>query len=204
MVTVAPEVCFPEFITLLNDHGIVVCAGHSNATFSEAVAGFGWGIRATTHLFNAMSSFHHRDPGLPGATFQTDGVMSSIVADGVHVDFNAISVAKKVMNERLYLISDAVEENSDGEYQHVKRNDRYTLPDGTLSGSALTMMKAVKNVVEKAGIALDEALRMASLYPAKLMGLSACGRIAPGFKADLVVFDKNFNIEIAIKNGKEI
>ncbi len=97
MVTLAPEACFPEFIQVLNDQGIVVCAGHSNATFSEALSGFAWGIRATTHLFNAMSPFHHRDPGLPGATFQTEGIMSSIVADGIHVDFNTISVSKKVM-----------------------------------------------------------------------------------------------------------
>ena len=204
MVTLAPEVCFPEFIQALTDQGIVVCAGHSNATFSEALSGFEWGIRATTHLFNAMSPFHHRDPGLPGATYQTEGIMASIVADGIHVDFNTISVSKKVMKERLYLISDAVVENRAGAYQHVRQKDRFTLPDGTLSGSDLTMMKAVKNCVDHAGIPLEEALRMANLYPARLMGLNDRGAVRPGLKADLVVFDRNFKISLVLKNGSPV
>lgn len=204
MVTVAPEVCNPEFISKLNDHGVVVCAGHSNATFSEAINGFGWGIKATTHLFNAMSPLHHRDPGLTGATFQTGNIMASIVADGIHVDFNIISIAKKLLKERLYLISDAVEENRQGAYQHIKQEDRYTLANGTLSGSALTMMKAVKNCIQKAGIQEEEAIRMASLYPAKLMGLTDTGRIAPGQKADIVVFDKEFKIKHVLSKGKVI
>jgi N-acetylglucosamine-6-phosphate deacetylase len=201
MVTVAPEVCFPEFISMLNDRGIIVCAGHSNATFSEASEGFSQGIRATTHLFNAMSAFHHRDPGLPGATFQTENIMASIVADGIHVDYNTISIAKKLMKERLYLISDAVEENRSGAYRHQREGERFTLPDGTLSGSALTMMKAVKNCVENVGIPLDEALRMASLYPARLINLTDRGRIAPGLKADLVVFDNFFDVKHVFRNG---
>jgi N-acetylglucosamine-6-phosphate deacetylase len=204
MMTVAPEVCSHDFIKLLNDYGVVACAGHSNASFHEASEGFSWGIEATTHLFNAMSPFHHREPGLPGATFETENIIASIVADGIHVDFHAISVAKKIMMERLYLISDAVEENRVGAYQHIRNGDLYTLADGTLSGSALTMMKAVKNCVEKVGIPVDEAIRMASLYPARLMSLGNHGRIAPGFLADLVVFDSDFEVKHVFKNGKEI
>ena len=204
MMTVAPEVCNEEIIKILNDYGVVVAAGHSNATFNEAVQGYKWGISTTTHLFNAMSQMHHRDPGLPGAAFQTERAYASIIADGLHVNYNIVSIAKKLMKDRLFLISDAVEQNLHGAYQHVRKADRFTLPDGTLSGSLLTMLKAVKNCVEHVGISLDEALRMASSYPAKVIGLQDKGRIEPGYKADLVIFDKNFNVKsVCIEGGNK-
>jgi N-acetylglucosamine-6-phosphate deacetylase len=109
-----------------------------------------------------MSSFHHRNTGLPGAIFLSKNVFASIIADGIHVDFNTLAISKKLMNERLFLITDAVEEVKEGAYVHVKQKDRFTLPDGTLSGSCLTLLQAVKNCVEKVGIPLEEALRMAS------------------------------------------
>jgi len=201
MITLAPEVCDQEFVGLLKDRGIVVAAGHSNATFREAVEGFKWGIQSTTHLFNAMSPFHHRDPGLPGATFETENVYASIIADGIHVDYNALSVAKKIMNERLYLVSDAVEENLDGTYSHVRQKDRFTLPDGTLSGSQLSMLKAVKNCVENVDIPLNEAIRMASTYPARLIKASDKGEIASGKKADIIVFNKDFEVVRVMVEG---
>jgi len=201
MLTVAPEVCNAEIIKLLNDNGIVVAAGHSNATFREAVQGFKWGIRTTTHLFNGMSQLHHRDPGLPAAVFETENVFASIIADGIHVDYRMISIAKKMLKDRLFLISDAVEENLKGSYLHVRQSDRFTLPDGTLSGSLLTMMKAVKNCVENISISQEEALRMASSYPAELMNINDKGKILPGYKADLVVFDKDYNIEQVFVEG---
>jgi len=204
MLTVAPEVCDPDIIRLLNDNGIVVAAGHSNATFKEAVRGFEWGIRTTTHLFNAMSQLHHRDPGLPGAVFQTENVFASIIVDGIHVDYSMISIAKKLLGERLFLISDAVEENMKDSYVHMRQSDRFTLPDGTLSGSVLTMMKAVRNCVENAGIPVEEALRMASVYPAEVMNIPDKGRIKPGYKADLVVFDKNYNVDQVFVNGTKV
>jgi N-acetylglucosamine-6-phosphate deacetylase len=204
MVTVAPEHCFPDFIKMIKDYGAVACAGHSNATFEQARRGFDWGIEAVTHLFNAQSSIHHRDPGLPGAAFLEGSVMASIVADGVHVDFSAIRIAKNAMKERLYLISDAVEENSIGEYWHVRQADRYTLPDGTLSGSALTMMKAVENCVTKSVTEPDEALRMASAYPAKLMKLNTRGKIAAGMTADLTVFNGSYQVKTVYLKGSRV
>jgi N-acetylglucosamine-6-phosphate deacetylase len=90
-----------------------------------------------------------------------------------------------------------------GEYQHIFKTDRYTLPDGTLSGSALTMLQAVKNGVEKVGVGLEEALRMASLYPAKVMGIDKkYGAISPGTKADFVVLDQKLNLERIIIDGE--
>ena len=204
MVTLAPEICGREIISLLNDNGIVVAAGHSNATYQQGMQGFHDGIRTTTHLFNAMSQLHHRDPGLPGAVFQSETACASIIADGIHVDYSMVSIAKKLLKERLFLISDAVEENSAESYMHVRKGDRFTLPDGTLSGSALTMMKAVENCVRNISIPVDEALRMATLYPARLMGLGGRGRLEPGCRADLVLFDNNFNVEMVCLNGNMV
>jgi N-acetylglucosamine-6-phosphate deacetylase len=201
MITLAPEECDQETIRLLKDNGVVVCAGHSNATFREAIEGFDRGITATTHLFNAMSQFHHRDPGLPGATFVTENIFASIIADGIHVDYNTISIAKKIMQERLYLVSDAVEENNLGAYLHIRQKDRFTLPDGTLSGSAISMLRAVQNCVDHVSIPLDEALRMATSYPAKLMNIPDRGRIETGLKADLIVFDRDFDLKMICING---
>jgi N-acetylglucosamine-6-phosphate deacetylase len=201
MITIAPELCSHEVISLMRTYGVVVCAGHSNATFGESRVGFDSGIQSVTHLFNAMSILHHRDPGLPGAAFETENIFASIIADGIHVDYSTISIAKKIMNERLYLVSDAVEESNSGAVQHMRKADRFVLPDGTLSGSALTMMQAVKNCVENVGIPIDEALRMASTYPAKLMGYKDIGKVAKGYKADLVVFDKEYQVKKVFKNG---
>ena len=202
MITLAPELCDSEFIKTIMDYGIVVAAGHSNATFDEARAGFEWGIKATTHLFNAMSQFHHRDPGLPGATLISENVYSSIIADGIHVDYNIISIVKKIMKNRLYLVSDAVEENLEGAYLHTRQKDRFMLPDGTLSGSSLTMLEAVKNCMQGAGIEIEEALRMASTYPALLVGLDNCGYVSEGYKANLTVFDEFYRVKQVIIEGK--
>ncbi|MDZ7633621.1 MAG: N-acetylglucosamine-6-phosphate deacetylase [Bacteroidales bacterium] len=202
MMTVAPEVCTREVIMALKDHGITVSAGHSNATFREASEGFAAGIETTTHLFNAMSPIHHRDPGLPGAVFNSDTARASIIADGIHVDFTMLTIAKKIMKDRLLLVSDAVEENDRGAYRHVLQPDRYTLPDGTLSGARLTMLDAVKNCVRHAGIDLYEAIRMASLYPAQLIKASDRGLIAPGARADLIMTDSNMDLRGLFFNGK--
>jgi N-acetylglucosamine-6-phosphate deacetylase len=195
IMTVAPEQCDDAVIRLLQEAGIVVSAGHSNASYNEGMAAFEKGIKASTHLFNAMSALQHRAPGLVGAIYDHPVVMSSIVPDGIHVDFAALRISKKIMRERLFIITDAVTETSDGEYPHVFKGDRYTMPDGTLSGSALTMMTGVKNLVNETGIELGEALRMASLYPAGVAGMAdKLGRIEKGYAADLVVFDDAFEV----------
>ncbi len=194
MITVAPEVCSPDVIDLITSYGVVVSAGHSNATFEEATDSFNKGIPAATHLYNAMSPFQHRAPGIVGAVMHHSKVMASIVADGYHVDFAAISIAKKVMNKRLFFITDAVTETTEGFYPHHYENERY-VSNGILSGSALTMAKCVKNGVEKAGIELPEALRMASLYPAQVMKLdNTLGRISKGYKAEFVAMNDNFEV----------
>ncbi|MDP4284094.1 MAG: N-acetylglucosamine-6-phosphate deacetylase [Bacteroidota bacterium] len=201
MMTLAPEMCDPEIIRLLTDNGVVVSAGHSNSTFNEAEKGFENGITTVTHLFNAMSPLHHRDTGLPGAVFLSKNIFASIIADGIHVDFNALVISKKLMKERLFLITDAVEESKEGAYVHVKQKDRFTLLDGTLSGSMLTMLMAVENCVEQAGIHLDEALRMASTYPAKVINAPVLGKIEKGCKANITIFTKDFKHKYSVIEG---
>lgn len=195
MMTLAPECCHPQVIGLLMKNGILVSAGHSNATYRQAMEAFDRGIPAATHLFNAMSAFQSREPGMVGALYDHPGVVSSVVCDGVHVDFAAVRISKRLMQERLFFITDAVTPTAAGEYQHVFKGDRYTLPDGTLSGSSLTMMQCVKNAVQHVGIPLDEALRMASLYPARLLPWQPqWGLIEKDYPASFVVFDNALQV----------
>jgi N-acetylglucosamine-6-phosphate deacetylase len=203
MMTLAPEECSSDVIRRLTDNGVTVAAGHSNATYEEAMTGFRNGIRTVTHLFNAMSPMLHRNPGLPGAVFMDDHACASIIADGIHVHYDMIAISKKIMKERLFLVSDAVEETLKGPYPHVRKKDRFTLPDGTLSGSSLSLLQAVANCVKHAGIGIDEALRMASTYPAMLIGDAKKGLIAPGYRADLTIFDKNFTVSAVIMSGAD-
>ncbi len=204
MMTLAPECCDRACIDLLLGSGIIVSAGHSNATYEEASAGFYQGIPAATHLFNAMSPLQGRQPGMLGAIYDNNDVRSSIVCDGVHVDFASVRISKKIMGDRLYFITDAVTEVQYGEYCHLFKGDRYTLPDGTLSGSSLTMLRAVRNGVENAGIPLPEALRMASTYPAAVLGeQDKRGCICPGAHADLVLLDEQLNLLQVIVDGEE-
>jgi N-acetylglucosamine-6-phosphate deacetylase len=203
IVTLAPEMCSDEVIGYLQQHGVVVSAGHTNATYQEACNAFEKGIKAVTHLFNAMSPFQHRAPGMIGAVFNASSVQASIVADGHHVDFAAIRIAKKIMNERLFLITDAVTENNAGYYQHQLQGDKYVLPDGTLSGSNLTMLKAVKNCIDHIEIPMEEALRMASLYPAQAVGLDKVfGRLEKGFRASFVRLNKKLELIGIFTNGE--
>ena len=194
MITVAPEVCDDASLELLLRENIIVSAGHTNATFAEATAAFNKGVPAATHLFNAMSPFQHREPGMVGAIFDNPKVMSSLVCDGVHVNYTAIRISKQIMKERLFFITDAVTEVTEGEYIHLLKGDRYTLPDGTLSGSSLTMLQCVRNAVQHVGIAIDEALRMASTYPARLLGENCrLGKIETGYRPSFVTFDKELS-----------
>lgn len=202
MMTLAPECCDNRIISYLMNHNILVSAGHSNATYEQAMAAFALGIPTATHLYNAMSPLQHRAPGLVGAIF--DGhVYSSIVADGIHVDFAAVRVAKKIMGNRLFLITDAVTEANTDSYTYVLDKDRYVTENGTLAGSCLTLGKAVKNLIDHVQIEPEEALRMASLYPAEVAGKShLLGKIAPGYQADMVIMDKDFNVQGTIISGK--
>jgi N-acetylglucosamine-6-phosphate deacetylase len=198
IITLAPEVCSKEIIDCILSYDVVISAGHSNANYEQATNSFNNGITAATHLYNAMSALHHRSPGMVGAIMDHPSVMSSIIPDGYHADYAAIRIAKKVMKERLFAITDAVTETSSGSYPHQLAGDKYE-SGGILSGSALTMAKAVKNLVQHCHVELDEALRMCSLYPSRVMGLqSRLGMIKKNNEAALVVMDKEFNVVAVI------
>lgn len=194
MITLAPECCSKEVIDLILSYGIVISAGHSNATYDEAKQGFAAGISTVTHLYNAMSPLQHRQPGLVGATMDDERVMASIIPDGHHVDFAAVRIAKAILKERLFVITDAVTTTGDGYYKHQPAGDKYEA-DGILSGSALTMNKALQNLVQHANIETGEALRMCSLYPATVIGMDdKYGKIEKGYSSRLVVLDEQLNV----------
>ncbi len=200
MITIAPELQDQEVIDYLYEQGVIISSGHSNATYAEGKSFLKKPVQAVTHLFNAMPSMHHREPGYIPAIFE-ERPYTSIVADGIHVDFAMIRLAKRELGDKLFLITDAVTSTKEGAYQHELRGDRYTMPDGTLSGSNLTMLKAVENCVKLAGIDLAEAVNMASLYPAELASQTKKGKIEKGFDADLIIFNADFEVLGTILRG---
>jgi N-acetylglucosamine-6-phosphate deacetylase len=200
MITLAPELQDADVLDYLDNQGIILSSGHSNATYAEGKAFLNKPIQAVTHLYNAMPPMHHREPGYIPAIFE-ERPYTSIVADGIHVDYTMIRLAKRELGDKLFLITDAVSESNKGTYQHQFKVDRYVMPDGTLSGSCLTMLKAVQNCVEHIGIELAEAVNMASLYPAQLIGATNNGKIAKGFNANMIVFDQAFNIKGVVFKG---
>jgi N-acetylglucosamine-6-phosphate deacetylase len=191
MMTIAPELQDQDFIDYLQSENIIISAGHSNATYDEGMGFLNNPVQTCTHLFNAMPQIHHRDPGLIPAIFKVKPY-ASIIADGMHVAFPLIEIAKKQLGDRLFLITDAVTEAREGIYQHIFTGEKYTMPDGTLSGSSMTMLQSVANCVQQADIELGEALRMASTYPATLVGNTRKGYLTPGSDADIIVFTPDF------------
>lgn len=205
MITIAPELQDDAVIQYLLDNDVVLSLGHSDATFMEATEAFDKGIQTTTHLFNAMSAIHHRKPGIPTAVFNHDKAKASIIADGHHVDFEVIKMSQKLLKDRLFLITDAVTSCSSGPYQHKLIGDKFVMPDGTLSGSNLTMLKAIKNCVEYCHIPLNEAINMATSIPATLIKKeNILGKIDVGYQANLLVLDKELNLITTIFKGQPL
>lgn len=194
MITLAPEVVSEEIIQYIQSRGVIVSAGHTNASYAEITNSFNKGIKTATHLFNAMSALQHRAPGVVGAILDHNSVCCSIVPDGYHVDFSAIRIAKKIMGPRLFAITDAVTDTSTGPYPHQLMEDRYEA-NGILSGSALTMLQCLKNLHLKCGIELGEAIRMCSVYPAKIIGLpNISGQLDINERADFICLDENLDL----------
>ena len=211
-ITLAPEQVDSEVIRQLVAAGIVVSAGHSYATYDEARRGISAGISFATHLYNAMPPISGREPGLIGALFDAPDVWCGVIADGLHVHFANIRNAKRIKGDKLILVTDATAPAGANIDKFVfagktiyYRNGLCVDENGTLSGSALTMIEAVQNSVEHIGIALDEALRMATLYPARAMGVDArLGSLAAGKVANLTVFTRDYKVTRTIVNGDEV
>lgn len=186
MITLAPEIVEEKIVDYIASAGVIVSAGHTDATYEQATRAFDSNITVGTHLYNAMSPLQHRAPGVVGAIFNHTKVRCSLIVDGYHVDYNAIKIAKKIMGERLFCITDAVTTTSSGPYQHELIGNKYESA-GTLSGSALTQLESIHNLVEEVGVELGEAIKMCSVYPAQVMHQEGMnGKIEINKNADLL------------------
>ena len=203
LVTLAPE-CVPAvMIDELIRAGVRVAAGHSDATSTEAAQAADRGVTGVTHLFNAMSQLGAREPGLVGAALDDDRLFAGIICDGIHVDPSSLRIALRCKGrDRLMLVTDAMPLVGTSKTQFSLQGRQITLhesrltgPDGTLAGAHLTMIEAVRNAVALLEVSLADALIMASLTPATFLGLeSELGKIAPGYRADLVAFNQDFEV----------
>lgn len=202
IVTLAAEQVTPQQVRRLSEGGVIVSIGHSDATAEEAFRRFDAGARSVTHLYNAMSQIGHRAPGLAGAALDHPDIWCGIVADGHHVDPMALRLALRAKrgDAHLFFVTDAmalVGSNSESftiNGRAVRRVPgglcpKLVLPDGTIAGSDLDMASAVRFGVAALELSLAEALRMASLYPARYLRLADRGRFRPGLRMDAVHLD---------------
>jgi N-acetylglucosamine-6-phosphate deacetylase len=211
LVTLAPEVeGAHERIARLRAHGIAVSLGHTDASYDELRRGIDAGASMVTHLYNAMSGFGHRAPGAVGAALVDDRVAVGLIADGVHSHPAAVRLAVLAKRaERVALVTDAISGAGmepgiyalDGQDILVDETGA-RLADGKLAGSVLTLDRAVRNVMVWAGSRVDEACRMASEVPARVLGLAAKGRLLAGMDADLVLLDEQLRVQATFREGR--
>jgi N-acetylglucosamine-6-phosphate deacetylase len=209
-VTLAPELpgAF-ELVDLLLARGVVVSAGHTDASAAEAHLAFDRGVRTVTHLFNAMRPLVPRDPGIGLAALARPDVTVQLIADGHHVAGDTVLVAWQAARGRLALVTDAVAATAMGDGDFALAGRRLVSsegvvrgPEGQLAGSVLTMIDAVRNV-HALGVPLEEALEAAATVPARIAGRRDLGRLEPGAPADVVVLDDNLDVVRVLVAGGE-
>jgi N-acetylglucosamine-6-phosphate deacetylase len=209
-VTLAPELSGAlELIDVLHERGVVVSAGHSDATAPEAHAAFDRGVRTVTHLFNAMRPMVPRDPGIALAALAREDVDVQLIVDLRHVAADTVLTAWRAARGRLALVTDAVAATAmgDGEFvlggrSVVSSGGEVRGPEGQLAGSVLTMIDAVRNL-HALGVPLAEALTAASAVPARIARRPDLGRLAPGARADVIVLDDELEIQRVLVAGRE-
>ena len=204
LVTLAPENCTPADISELRDAGVIVAAGHTNATYDTAKAALKAGVTGFTHLFNAMSPMTHRAPGVVGAALEDQNAWCGLIADGHHVDWAVLRIALRARPiDRFMLVTDAMPTVGskqktfmlNGRRIHVE-NGVCVDDNGTLAGSDLDMATAVRNTVQQVGRSIVETAVMAATAPAHFLGLGAVqGTLAVGQRADIVWMDKKLNLK---------
>ena len=209
-VTLAPEL--PGAIALIDEltaRGVVVSAGHTDATAAEAHLAFDRGVRTVTHLFNAMRPAAPRDPGIAFAALARPDVIVQLIVDGQHVAYDTVLVAWQAARGRVALVTDAAPAagTSDGTYtiggrEIVSAGGVVRGPEGQLAGSLLTMIGAIRNLVG-VGVPLEEALEAATAIPARIARRPDLGRLAPGAPADVVVLDDRLEIRRVLIGGGE-
>ena len=198
LLTLAPEVAGADVVRRLAAAGVVVSAGHTNATYNQTIAALDAGMTGFTHLFNAMPPLSSREPGVVGAALADPRSWCGIIVDGRHVDPVVLRLALRCRpTERFILVTDAMPCVGSEQRSFTLQNKTIRVRDGAcydargrLAGSNLDMASAVRNAVDMLGVSLAEASRMASRNPAEFLGLGEeMGRIAPGWRADLVLLD---------------
>lgn len=203
LLTLAPETTTPDMIATLAGKGIILSAGHSDATFEETTAAIAHGVRGFTHLFNAMARLEPRSPGIVGAALYDQETWCGIIVDGHHVDPVMLQLALRCKRqERFMLVTDAMPTVGSDRTSFKLQGKTITLKDGllrdengTLAGAALDMAGAVRNAVSMLGLDIVAAARMASEYPAQFLGLgSELGKIAAGYRANLVTLDGDLKV----------
>lgn len=203
VLTLAPEMTTPQIIAQLAAGGILISAGHSEATFAETTAAIAHGLRGFTHLFNAMPRLDPRKPGIVGAALYDPDTWCGIIVDGHHVDPIMLQLALRCKrHDRFMLVTDGMPAVGSANPTFVLQGRTIRVvdgicrdEDGTLAGTALDMATAVRNAVSLLGLDIAEAARMASEYPAEFLGLgNELGRIAPGYRANLVLMDDQYRV----------
>ena len=202
MVTLAPERTTPAYIRQLNEAGVIVSAGHTNATFDELQPAFTAGLRGFTHLFNAMSQLGNREPGAVGAALAHEASWCGLIVDGHHVHPEVMKIALRAKRrDRFMLVSDAMPSVGADAKDFVLNGRPITVEgnkcvdeDGRLAGADLDMATAVRNTVRMLGVSLVDAVRMASAHPAEFLALRDVGRIAPGQRANLALLDGDCHV----------
>ncbi|HKM29333.1 MAG TPA: N-acetylglucosamine-6-phosphate deacetylase [Bacilli bacterium] len=212
-VTLAYEENGKDLCNYLFSQGIVASLGHTNATAVEVLESVKNGVTSATHTYNAMKPLHHREAGTVGGIMLADSIYAELIADLVHVSPEAIRVLCKVKGlDKIILVTDAIESKHlpDGIYnlggQDVMVKGREArLADGTLAGSTLKMNQAIKNIISVLGISLERAVDLATINPARNLGIdSSKGSIALGKDADFAVIDKDLNVYMAVSKGNII
>jgi N-acetylglucosamine-6-phosphate deacetylase len=210
-MTVAPELKgMRELALYCLRVGIVPQAGHTNATYDNMLEGMQAGILHSTHFFNAMSRLHHRDPGAVGAIMIHSALSCEIIADGRHVHPDLIRLLmrdKPVGN--IVLVTDSLKPTEQKAGPLVANGEEVVLGDGlflrkadqVIAGSSLTMIEGLRNLVSY-GVPLENAAQMASSNAARILGLGKRGLLVPGYEADVVVFDADYNVKACIVGGR--
>lgn len=204
MMTLAPErEGAAELIAYLKEKGVVSCCAHSGAMAEQVHAAADAGLTQITHLFNAQTPLKHREPGVPGAGLADDRLCVQVIADCIHLHPDVLRIAAlcKADGRRMLLITDAMMAAGmpDGEYtlgsQKVfVKEGAARLENGALAGSTLTMARAVKNMITRAGVAPEKVIPMATSAPADSIGARGFGRIEPGYDATMVMMDENWDV----------
>jgi N-acetylglucosamine-6-phosphate deacetylase len=209
LMTLAPELPGAEdLIDRLLERGVAVSIGHTDATAAQANAAFNRGARSVTHLFNAMRPFLHRDPGIVGAALARDDVVVTIILDGIHLAPETAKTVWRAARGRTALVTDAITGAgaAEGSYSlgsldvHVHEGT-VRGPDGVLAGSVLTMIEAVRNLLDL-GAPIEDAVEAATATPARVLGEPDLGRLDVGLPADIVVLDDCFEIERVLVGGE--